>query len=360
MVAIEQMSIDVFGLSEQADFFRADVSNQISRSRRAENGQFLTPSDTAALMAMLFKDFSDKVILLDAGAGVGSLCAACVDVILNRKTKPKEVHIVAVEIEPQFQAYLQSSLKAAQDKCRAQKIGLSFQIINEDFLSAATESLNQQQLFPSKKLPSFTHAVLNPPYKKLSATSRHRHLLRAIGIETSNYYTAFLWLAAKLLSPGGELVSITPRSFSNGPYFLPFRRFFFSEMVLLSAHLFEKRNKAFEDDEVLQENIILHTKKCKRRPSLVNITVTDGPFMEGVARDVPYEEIVDTKDPSLFIHLMENDFGRGLQVQMHRLPCTLDDLGLVVSTGRVVDFRAKDFLTNDTSDKNAPLPSTTS
>ena len=57
------------------------------------------------------------------------------------------------------------------------------------------------------------------------------------------------------------MVAIVPRSFCNGPYFKPFREQFFSLMNLRHVHVFEKRDSAFEDDEVLQENIIIHAVK---------------------------------------------------------------------------------------------------
>lgn len=40
---------------------------------------------------------------------------------------------------------------------------------------------------------------------------------------------------------------------------------------------------------------------------------------------------------------------------MQPFTCSLDDLGLKVSTGRVVDFRAKEFLQNELTKDSAPL-----
>ncbi len=60
-----------------------------------------------------------------------------------------------------------------------------------------------------------------------------------------------------MLRPGGELVAILPRSFCNGPYFERFRRFLLSQAALQQIHLFDARDKAFREDRVLQENIII-------------------------------------------------------------------------------------------------------
>ena len=45
----------------------------------------------------------------------------------------------------------------------------------------------------------YTHAILNPPYKKLNSDSVHRALIRKVGIETVNLYTAFVALSALLM-----------------------------------------------------------------------------------------------------------------------------------------------------------------
>ena len=125
----------------------------------------------------------------------------------------------------------------------------------------------------------FTHVILNPPYKKINAASGHRSALRKAGIETSNLYTGFMFLAARRMRPGGEMVAIVPRSFCNGPYFKPFREQFFSMMSLRHIHVFEKRDRAFKDDAVLQENIIIHAVKGNR-PSDITITTSRGAAFE--------------------------------------------------------------------------------
>jgi hypothetical protein len=108
---------------------------------------------------------------------------------------------------------------------------------------------------------SFTHAILNPPYRKIHSASAYRLQLRSLGIETSNLYSGFLALAMKLLTPGGELVAITPRSFCNGPYFAPFRHFLLETMALRHLHVFESRVQVFKNEAVLQENLIMYAVK---------------------------------------------------------------------------------------------------
>lgn len=70
----------------------------------------------------------------------------------------------------------------------------------------------------------FDGVIANPPYRKIQARSAHRLLVRKLGLETSNLYTCFLACAIALCKPGAQPVAIIPRSWMNGPYFLPFRR----------------------------------------------------------------------------------------------------------------------------------------
>ena len=60
-----------------------------------------------------------------------------------------------------------------------------------------------------------------------------------------------------MMEPGGQIVAIIPRSFCNGPYYKPFRDFVLERAAIRHLHLFDSRNKAFKDDDVLQENLIL-------------------------------------------------------------------------------------------------------
>jgi len=47
-------------------------------------------------------------------------------------------------------------------------------------------------------------------------------------------------------------------------------------MSLRSVHVFESRNKAFGDDNVLQENVIYHAVREQRKPEHVIVTSSAG------------------------------------------------------------------------------------
>src|SRR5579884_4077726 len=209
---------------------RSKVSGHSAVQRKQELGQFLTPDPLASFMASLFSGHPAEIRLLDAGAGAGALSAAFVKRLCQRQHHPKRVIITAYEIDKEILPALEQTLESCRTECIRSGIEYLATVHGEDFIEAAV-SLVRSDLFGTSK-SQFNAAILNPPYRKINSDSRTRRLLREAGIETSNLYTGFLALTARLLCEGGELVAICPRSFCNGPYFRPFREQFFDIMSL--------------------------------------------------------------------------------------------------------------------------------
>jgi adenine-specific DNA-methyltransferase len=339
----------------RVDFFRLDATRRQDRGRKETLGQFLTPTPVARLMAAMLECRQSHVHILDAGAGVGSLLAACVSELCHRQARPATLSVVAYEIDPILGEYLPDTLNLCREECHRAGIQFAGEFRRDDFIENAVEMLTDD-LFTAPTHPGFNCAILNPPYRKIRAESETRHLLRRIGIEANNLYTAFLSAAVQLLKPSGELVAITPRSFCNGPYFRGFREFFLRRMILRRLHVFASRQQAFSDDDVLQENVILHSVKGTTGGSHILITESMGPDDEEMlSRETRYDQVVHPGDPQSFIHIVPDDVGRQVAERMAHLETSLTDLGLSVSTGRVVDFRARDYLRPDPEDGTAPL-----
>ncbi|MFH0809907.1 MAG: Eco57I restriction-modification methylase domain-containing protein [Pseudomonadota bacterium] len=325
-----------------------------SRKERLEIGQFLTPAPIAGFMASLFEKPRDEVRILDAGAGVGGLFAELVATLCSRDEPPESIRVVAYESDGNLVPHLERTMNDCQKTCT--EIGVHFYgtVLCEDFISAAIADLDDG-LFGGQS-QRYTHAILNPPYKKIGGETRTRRLLNAAGLEASNLYAAFVWLSAQLLLPGGEIVAITPRSFCNGPYFRKFRKALLQLISLRRIHLFQSRKEAFADDSVLQENIILYGVRGERQPTHVSISVLSGPGFDHVAKEATlFRHVVLPGDTDDFIHLTEDDEGKQVMRRMTRFSTTLDELGLAVSTGRVVDFRAREYLRRDAGPETAPL-----
>ena len=341
------------GLLETVDFFRLDASRKLEHGRRADLGQYMTPPATARLMASMFRGEQESIRLLDAGAGVGSLTAAFVSEMCGRSARPKAIQATAYEIDPQLAEYLADTLN--QCGCACQEAGIEFraELIRRDFIDEGVGML-RRQMFASA--PAFDCAILNPPYKKIHSESEMRQMLREIGIETSNLYTGFLAVVLKLLAHAGELVAITPRSFCNGPYFKPFRKLLLDTLSIKRIHVYESRQVAFKEDEVLQENVIFHGIRESDGRGTVTISSTTGPDDEApVLREVLYSELVRPGDPEYFVHIVPDELGASVAEQLGRLHWSLPEHGIQVSTGRVVDFRATKLLRAFPDATTAPL-----
>lgn len=110
-------------------------------------------------------------------------------------------------------------------------------------------------------------------------------------------------------------------------------------MLLNSIHTFGSRRTAFKRDSVLQENVIFSTTRRDTMPkhesALVTVSSSVGveDLNAGSARGVPLGRIFDDRDWTL--QIPERDGAIPI-----RWTATLEQLGLGVSTGPVVAFRA--------------------
>lgn len=330
------------------------MNSSKERDQRSLLGQFFTPAPTAGFMASLFDPLPEEVRLLDAGAGEGALSFAMVREICNNHSQVRVLSLVAYEVDPEVLPVLHDTLARCRGICVEAGIRFSFQVLPHDFIGHSREALEGG--FFAKKVACFHAAIVNPPYRKIASNSPERRDLRSMGVETSNLYTGFLALIAKRLVPGGQLVAITPRSFCNGPYFKPFRCQFLEGMELRRLHIFKSRTEIFKGDKVLQETIIFHALRGHHQGGIVHVSSSSGVDGSTMTHaDLPFTEIVQPGDRQRFIHIPSGDQHREAKLRVSALPATLDQLGLAVSTGRVVDFRHRNSLRPDPEAGAAPL-----
>lgn len=348
----------IFGVDKSLlsipDDLRARAFASAEMTHQKQLGQFLTPPHVADLMAGMFRCNACSIRLLDAGAGMGMLSAAFVRRQLMRPSPPSHIEICAYELDEALIVGIEKTFEACRAACEARDVTFSATVRNADFIGEGVEMLRED--FFSGKPQTFDAAIVNPPYGKLSTTSAAYRRLRSVNAETTNLYTAFLNLIIGLLKPGGELVSITPRSFCNGPYFKPFREKLLRQMAFRDIHVFDSRSAAFKHDNVLQENIILHAVKDTKAPRTIRISHSGGADGDAVrTRVLPANEIASYDDPEAFIHIPTSERHLAAREQVCGLNATLASLGLTVSTGRIVDFRAREHLRQEPGKNTAPL-----
>ncbi|MDD2275487.1 MAG: Eco57I restriction-modification methylase domain-containing protein [Smithellaceae bacterium] len=336
------------------DHVRQSYIELTNRSDRFQIGQFLTPSSIAVFMSSLFQGATKCVRILDPGAGAGVLFASLVHRLLSEKRRPTAIEVVAYETDQAILPSLQKTMERCKTICEELKVPFTGTIKEEDFIAAAI-SATEDSLFTTPIKP-FTHAILNPPYKKINGDTDTRAMLYSAGLEVANLYAAFAWLSIRMLEPGGQIVAITPRSFCNGPYFKKFREAFLKMLSLKRIHLFGARNKVFGDDNVLQENIIYYAIREDKKPRKVLISVSDNDdFDRPKQMRIAYDQVVKPDDRDAFIYLGFEERASSALEQIQFFKTSLDELNLNVSTGRTVDFRAKEYLYTSTREGCVPL-----
>ncbi len=323
------------------DEIRKEVSKNTSDEAKSLLGQYLTPCSIANFMASLFT--SQKLrdcSILDPGAGIGTLSASLVSCI-RRNQGASIASLTAVELDKTIVPILKDTFSRLSYN--------NAEVVQGDFLEIG---LNWLQFEPQK---CFSHIIMNPPYKKISSNSISRKLLRNADIETVNLYSGFVALCIRLLNAHGELVAIIPRSFCNGPYYKAFRKIILTHTQISHIHLFDSRKNNFRDDEVLQENIILKLVKEPPMTHTIKIsTSTDGSFSDYNEYSVSSEAVVESSDAEFFIRVPElKHFD--VSIQDYNITNSLDSLNLSVSTGPVVDFRAKKHLSQMPEPETVPL-----
>lgn len=324
---------------ETADSVRREVAPRTAQKHKAEFGQFMTPSSVARFMASLFPPSTLQTCrLLDAGAGVGALSCAFLDRWVTGGFGFESVEATAYEIDEKLRGHLAQHLAGYSR--------VTPRIIAGDYIELATAEGLQDR--------GYTHAILNPPYKKINSQSDHRLALRTVGIETVNLYSAFVALAVGEAAPGGQIVAIIPRSFCNGPYYRPFRDFILERAAIRHMHLFDSRSKAFKDDEVLQENIIIRLERGGQQGPVTITTSTDDSFSDLTTHEHPFDRIVFPDDPERFIHVPTSLEKNAIELSP-AIRYSLSDLGISVSTGPVIDFRLKDHLLDIPEPGTVPL-----
>ncbi|MDO6476394.1 Eco57I restriction-modification methylase domain-containing protein [Alteromonas sp. 1_MG-2023] len=333
---------------ESVETYRAKANKSLDESKRASLGQYMSSAAVSELLASMFDNVDGDIKLLDAGAGVGSLTAAF---IARASESAKSIDVSCFEISDVMRKYLSKTLEDCELLLKDEKIDFNSKIYEDDFIENSV-----LQILDKDFKPTFNKAILNPPYLKIAAQSSERKLLKKIKFETGNLYSAFVGLAILLLEDGGELVAITPRSFCNGPYFKGFRKLLFEHCSLNKIHVFDSRKSAFKEDKVLQENVVFHLKKGGQQSEYVDIYSSNCALSdEKVHLRVRFDEVVSPTNPDKFIHIITNDEERELATSAGALPCSLSDLGLEASTGRVVDFRTREALSSEPTADTVPL-----
>jgi adenine-specific DNA-methyltransferase len=334
--------------------------SRTSVEKRKNKGQYFTPPEVCAFMAGLFsKPATGQFRFLDPGAGVGSLSAAVCE-RLNQSTTSLCIEAVLFENDRDVLPYLHRTMEYCRRKL--EHAGHTFTVVlhERDFiLDAAASAQGNRGLFDETiGVGEVDAVIMNPPYFKLNKNSDYARVMEAVVHGQPNIYAFFLAASAQMLRPGGEMVAITPRSFCNGLYFRGFRQWFFERMTLDQIHLFESRTDTFRD--VLQESVVTRCHRLGRPSKRITISTSYGRDLAHSTRTrtLPTADIVDSSTGDWIVRVPASDEDCAILEAVESWPDRFSDVGLCVSTGPVVTFRAREFLLHGLHGTAAPLLST--
>lgn len=314
---------------------RRAIQEKLDPASQAALGQHFTPSITSDLLAGMprLDDLTGTVRILDPGAGVGSLAAALVHKL--RTDRPDlSIHVTAIEVDPQLAPFLAETLAACEAYGQVET-----ELIQGNFLTSEDVRMRGP----------FDVVISNPPYGKLARNSEERKRSSHRTVDTPNRYSAFWAESVAALAPGGQAVVIVPRSWANGAYFTSFRKWLLAQVSLDNLLVFESRNSVFAESGVLQENVIVSMTQGPQKPEIALHTAL-GLDTEVQRRVVPADVVVLPEDRYEFVR-----FTDGEVVVPTAASCTLADLDITASTGKVVDFRCRDLLDQAPSPQAVPM-----
>lgn len=334
-------------LRRLADSLNQELEANKDRAQRSNIGQFTTPSEVGHTIASLAEPGGPTLRVVDPGAGAGALMLALIAELIERELR-LDIEVDLVETDSTAIRLLQRAAQEARATAESCGLTLTTRIIESDFCDVSGWAGDRR----------FDLVIMNPPYMKLgSGDRRRRMILRRHGIDCPNLYAAFLGVASTLLRDGGQLIAITPRSFTNGLYFTNFRKELMSRAAFRRVILFDHRNRLFRSSSVLQETIIFSMRmgRATNTETVRVETCADHLTDPHQLHDVPHADIVFPADCQKFINLPASPEETRVSSAVAELPADLSSLRLDISTGPVVDFRCRGALTSAGTSGSVPL-----
>jgi adenine-specific DNA-methyltransferase len=327
-------------------------SAMTTQEEKKIRGQYFTPSEIAAYIASFATSEGERLRILDPGCGTGILSAALGEK-LAADGKVKAVEFVAYENDPKLLEIADKTYQALVAWLKERGIEMRYTLSGDDFVMANALALHKE--LPEDQL--FDVIISNPPYFKIGKDDPRAMAAANYTNGQPNIYAIFMAVSARLLKQKGEMIFIVPRSFTSGPYFTRFRHTFFSLVRPTDVHVFAARNQAFKKDKVLQENIIVRViRNTEWEGEVTHIRSSSGSLDLGLSTCITCKatDLVDVDTEQCIVHLPTNEIEKNVIDLFAGWSNRLHDYGIKISTGPIVHFRARDFL-SDVKDHSVPL-----
>lgn len=317
---------------------------------RKSKGQIFTPGTVARFMANLLTINSDRIRLLDPGAGTGILTAAICEHLAKHTSSPLQITVDAYENDTTVIPKLEDTLEQCQKLLKGHNHEFQYRIFQDDFILHNAGYFSAPLFLGNDEQHILYDVVIaNPPYYKLNKHAPQAQVMLQFVHGQPNIYALFIALAVSMLKENGQAVFITPRSFCSGVYYQKLREWFLSQLHLTHIHLFESRKGTFDEDGILQENIIFRgikkARQTQEQPEIIHISTSlDKTFRQLTNSEGNYQQVVFKKNGHFHIRIPASPMEFQILDIIDSWPNTLHSLGLEISTGPVVHFRAKEHL----------------
>lgn len=329
--------------------------NSFPKEERKKYGQFFTPIVTARYMASLIHNQKGKIRILDPGAGNGLLTAALIEKLVSIGCVC-EIQADLYENDEHVQELLSQNILVIRNYCKTADVKLRLNVINENFITYNCGYWSREN---TKGL--YDIVICNPPYLKIAKMAKESVCMSKIVHGQPNMYFLFMGMAAKLLRKQGEFVFITPRSWTSGLYFKSFRNWFFQQMDIQYVHLFHSRSNTFKEgrisnDNILQETMITYAVKSRVQSEHVTIASCEDAdsFSETEQMEVLAESCFIKEPEKYFLLPIEQEDLSILDI-MRRMPNSVAQAGFRFKTGKVVEFRNKEYVSYQFAENAVPL-----
>ena len=326
-------------------------------NHRKNGGHYQTPASIARFMAGCSSYSERQMRVLDPGSGTGILSAAVCEAASEGGTV-KSLHVDAYETEPLLAYLTRLLLTFSQHWLGQHGVALTFDVRHGDFVleyAAALEAASKANGYAGNdgSCNGYGLVISNPPYFKIGKDDPRAVAWASVVHGQPNIYALFMAISAELLSESGKLIYIVPRSFASGPYFKRFRESFFQRVAPAAIHLFESRKEVFKNQTVLQENLVFTGRRRKDGEAVheSQVLVSHSNSANDLASRrrllVGMNAVLDpaSENRELSIPVCQQDLE--LVQAVRTWPNTLHSLGLEISTGPVVPFRATSFLMSE-------------